>query len=193
MSDALKKFLASELEELKRNKIRATALVACVIVLLIFWIADDTPPPEEISLNEPTIAPVTKDLPAKPLPVEKSSDGVTLVTGANSDPLIVADPFAVPAKPKPSPPPKSAESLPPIPIQPPKDPPITAQGEPPKEKILLTGTATSGENKMAMFLLGDKETIFLKVGEKLGGRQIVDIGSDFVIFDDGECLYLQGG
>ena len=93
MPDELKRFLSHELEELKENKIRAGALGACVIILLIFWATIDDSGGEEIILTDkPT---VTKDLPIKALKVEKSPDGVTKVLGANADALLISDPFAV--------------------------------------------------------------------------------------------------
>ena len=182
MSDELKKILQRELEELKQNKIRAVALGVCFIVLLIFWISDDASDGEEIVLNE-TPPPVTKDLPVKILPVEKSPDGVTKVLGANADKLFIVDPFA--GKEKPLPPPK-IEFPPPVVIQPPPQEKISE----PAEKIILTGTAISGANKTAMFLRG-KETLFLTIGEEIGGKKIFDISPDFVTFENGEKVFIQ--
>ena len=185
MSDELKKFLSRELEEIKRDKIRIAAMIVCLVVGAIF-LSDDSG--EEIDLSEPTVdtPTVTPDLPVRVLPVAKSIDGVTIVMGANADVLIVADPFA--GREKPKPPPKPVQVTPPIPqpiepvtIQPPIAPP------PPQEKIVLTGTAITGEVKTAMFLRG-KETLFLTVGEEIGGRRIIDITPDFVTFEDGEIL-----
>lgn len=187
MSDELKKILQRELDELKQNKIRAIALGACFVVLLFFWASEDSPAGEEINLNEPPTTadapPVTKDLPVKNLSVEKSPDGVTLVLGANADTLSVGDPFAGAEKPKP-PPPKPVVAPPPIILQPPKIPEL------PKEKILLTGTAISSANKLAMFLRG-KETLFLSIGDEIGGKKIFDITPDFVSFEDGERIFIQ--
>lgn len=189
MSDELKKILRREFDELSRNKIRATALVACAAMLAIFWLSDEPAPAEKISLDEPPVkAPATKDLPAKNFPPQKIFDGVKIVAGATADPLTIANPFAAektsPKKispPKISPPPKI-----------PQEGSLNApQGEiPPREKILLTGTAISGAKKTAMFLRG-KETIFRTVGDELDGRKIVDITADFVALSDGTRIYLQ--
>lgn len=189
MSDGLKKFLQGELNELKENKIRATALGVCFIVVLFFWISDDGSDNEEIILNEKP-PPITKDLPVKVLPIEKSLDGVTIVLGANADELFIGDPFAGEEKTKPAtPPPKVViEPAPPVVIQPPPQPEQLV--EQPKEKIILTGTAISGDNKTAMFLRGN-ETLFLTIGEEVGGKKISDISPDFVTFEDGERVYLQ--
>lgn len=188
MTEELKKLLSSDLEEIKQHKIRVIALGVCAVALLIFVTVDENSG-EEINLNEPTeiskpVAkdlPVTKDLPAKPLPVEKNSEGVTLVMGANADALTVGNPFLGEEKINP---PKPAT---PILIQPPAIPQAKS-----KEKISLTGTAISGGNKTAMFLR-DKETIFLTIGDELNGRRIVDITPDFVTFADGGRVYVQNG
>ena len=107
MSDELKRILARELDELKQNKIRVVALAACLVVLLIFWVADNDSDGEEIILTEEP--PITKDFPVKVLPPQKSSDGVKIVLGANADALFIGDPFAVEEKeipaPQPEPPP----------------------------------------------------------------------------------------
>lgn len=182
MPDELKKILQHELEELKQNKVRAIALGVCFVVLLVFWISDGSGG-EEINLAEETPPPVTKDLPAVNLPEKKSPDGVTLVLGANAEKLFIGDPFE--EKEKPKPPPKTVE-FPPIVIQPPpQEKPVE-----PEEKIILTGTAISGANKLAMFLRG-KETVFLTIGEEIGGKKIFDISPDFVTFEGGEKVFIQ--
>lgn len=188
MPEELKEILRRELDELKQNKIRVGILAGCVVILLIVSITDDGSDGEEIILDEPP--PLTKDLPIKTLPVAKSPDGVKIVLGANADRLFIGDPFAVEEKVAPEPPP-TPEPTPPLPKIPPPsiiiEPP---KPELPKEQIILTGTAISGDNKTAMFLRGN-ETVFLTVGEEIGGRKISDITSDFVTFDDGERIYFQ--
>lgn len=194
MFDELKKFLSRELDELKQNKIRAIGLVVCLVVAVILWTVDDSSGGEEIVLDEKP--PVTKDLPVKVLPVEKSPDGVTIVLGANADALLIADPFAGDEKPKPPSKPQISQPKQPLPaipspvaIQPPPAPP---QIEQPREQFILTGTAISGNKKTAMFLR-DNETLFKTIGDELNGRRIVDITPDFVTLDNNERIYLQRG
>ena len=182
MPEEVKEILRRELAELKQNKIRVLALVACFIVLVIFWITDDTSGGEEIILEEKP-PPATKDLPVKVLPITKSPDGVKIVLGANADRLFIGDPFAVEEEIKPQPtPPLPAIPAPSIVLEPPP--------EQPKEKIFLMGTAISGANKTAMFLRG-KETLFKTIGEEIDGRKISDITPDFVTFEDGARIYFQ--
>ena len=188
MPDELKEILRRELDELKQNKIRVGILAGCFVILLIVWITDGSDGEEIVLTEEP---PLTKDLPIKTLPVAKSPDGVKIILGATADRLFIGDPFAVEEKvaPEPPPTPKPTPPLPKIPppsilIEPPTKP------EMPKEKIILTGTAISGDNKIAMFLRGD-ETLFLTVGEEIGGRKIYEISPDFVTFDNGERVYFQ--
>ena len=127
-------------------------------------------------------------MPDKPAKVPETIDGVKIVLGANNEQLFVADPFAGIEKPKPEPPKVELPKIPP-PSQPVQPPQVQPKVEP-KEKIILTGTAISGDNKTAMFLRG-KQTIFVTVGEEVGGRIISDISPDFVTFADGTRLYLQ--
>ena len=194
MLDELKKFLQRELDEIKQNKFRAIGIAACFIVALIFWIVDDSSGGEEIILDEPTpiadAPPATKDFPVVSLPEEKSPEGVTLVLGANADPIFIGDPFVGAEKPKPLPQPPPKITMPPAPpivIQP---PPKISEPPKPQEKFILTGTAISGTNKIAMFLRG-KETLFLTIGEEIGGKKISDITPDFVTFADGEVLTIR--
>lgn len=181
----MKDFLRHEFDELKQNKIRVIALSVCFVVVLVFWISEDSSSSEEIVLDEePSL---TKDLPVKVLPVEKSPDGVTLVLGANADDLFIGDPFAVEDKSKPAPKVVVESVLPSIKIQ---TPPQTVEPPKPQERIILTGTAISGESKTAMFL-HDKETLFKTIGEEVGGKIISDISPEFVTFEDGQRVYLQ--
>ena len=188
MPEELKEILRRELDELKQNKIRVGILAGCLVILLIVSITDDGSDGEEIVLTEEP--PLTKDLPIKTLPVAKSPDGVKIILGATADRLFIGDPFAVEEKVEPEPPP--TEPTTPLPKIPPPSIIIEPTPEPelPKEKIILTGTAISGDNKTAMFLRGD-ETLFLTVGEEIGGRKIYEISPDFVTFDNGERVYFQ--
>lgn len=191
MSDELKKFLSRELDEIKQNKIRAVAVIVCSIVAIIFWIVDDSSSGEEIILND--APPVTKDLPVKILPVEKSPDGVTIVLGANADALLIADPFTGEEKPQPPSKPQT-QPQPPLPAIPPPESiqPPPPKIEKPREQLILTGTAISGNNKIAMILRGN-ETLFKTIGDEIDGKKIVDITPDFVTFDNGERIYFKGG
>ncbi len=183
MPEEVKEILRRELDELKQNKIRVLALVVCFIVLVIFWITDDTSGGEEIILDE-KLPPTTKDLPVKVLPVAKNPDGVKIVLGANADRLFIGDPFAVEEEVK------SPQPTPPLPQIPAPSIVLEPPPEQPKEKIFLMGTAISGANKTAMFLRG-KETLFLTIGEEIDGRKISDITPDFVTFEDGARIYFQ--
>ncbi|MBR0261023.1 MAG: hypothetical protein IJQ85_04425 [Selenomonadaceae bacterium] len=193
MPEWLKNILQRELDEIKQNKVRVIFVGVCFIVVLILWLTDGSSDDEEIILNEPTTPvetpPATKDLPVKILPVEKSSDGVTLVLGANADELFIGDPFAVKEKPKP-PPKVATPPVPPIVIQPPPTQPPVQPKPQPQEKIILTGTAISGDKKIAMFLR-EKETLFLSIGDEIGGKKISDINPDFVILEDDVRVFIQ--
>ena len=200
MNDELKEkimeFWRRDLDEIRKNKRRTIALAICFFVLLIYAWEPEGKNVEEIDLSD--APPVTKDLPVQKLPDKKipaqipeTTDGVKIVMGANSEQIFINDPFAGPEKPKPPPTPPKQVELPKIP--PPSQTPQPLQQPPkvePKEKIILTGTAISCDNKTAMFLR-DKQTEFLSVGDEIGGRIISDITPEFVTFADGMRLYLQ--
>lgn len=189
MSDELKNFLSRELDELKQNKIRVTALAVCLVVLIIFWLGEDDSG-EEINLAEQKPAPpVTKDLPVKPIPTPQIDNGVTIVLGADADALNIADPFAGEEKPKPPPKIATPPPTPQIVLQPPPTPKPEPKPES-KEKIILTGTAVSGDIKTAMFLRG-KQTIFLTVGDEIGGKKILNITPDCVTLEGNVRVFLQ--
>ena len=200
MTYELKKFLQSEVDELKQNKIRAIALGVCFFVVVVIWAGENFSRGDEIALNDPPpVATVntppttaTKDLPLTSLPAGNNLDGVTELIGANTEPLNVTDPFAAEEKsePKPTAPPATVEPIPPAQIQPlPAAPPAPTPPKP-REQIILIGTAISGTDKTAMLQLG-KQTMFFSVGDVIDGRRIIDIGTDFVTLDDGETLRLQ--
>ncbi|MBR3747302.1 MAG: hypothetical protein IKN27_10135 [Selenomonadaceae bacterium] len=200
MNDELKEkimeFLRRDLDELLKNRVRIIAMVVFVLVALIYTWEPEGKNGEEIDLSD--TPPVTKDLPVQKLPDKKipaqipeTIDGVKIVPGANSEQLFIGDPFAGVEKPKP-PPPKQVEpqktELPKIP--PPSQIPQPPPKVEPKEKIILTGTAISGDNKTAMFLRGN-QTEFLTVGDEIGGRIISDITPESVTFTDGGRVNLQ--
>ena len=62
----------------------------------------------------------------------------------------------------------------------------------PEEKIILRGIAL-GEVKTALIekvVSGKIETLFLRVGDSVGGKKILDITDDFVILENDEKLEL---
>ena len=195
LKELFEKFLRRELAELRQNKTRTIALAVTFVAVTILYLSLNDDGGEEINLND--APPVTKDLPVQKLhdkkisaQVPESPDGVKIVLGATTDELFIGDPFQGKEKP---PPPKKVE-LPPIPPpspiqpspQPIQQPPTKVE---PKEKIFLTGTAVSGDNKTAMFLRGGKN-FFRSVGEEVDGRIISDITPDFVTFTDGMRVFI---
>ena len=91
-----------------------------------------------------------------------------------------------------------------------KPPTITAPNKnisplPKSETIMLKGTAISGNKKMAIVQIGkvskndsnnDKNKIesrLLSIGDEIEGKRVIDIGKNFIAFDDGKSLSLQEG
>ena len=189
------KFWQENLKEIQENKIRFAAICICFAVAAVLFLSEDSGGEEIILADNP--APVENiDTPKKPdantkiVPVKNSSvlnENVKILIGANSADLIVGDPFKIPPKEKVIPPPE----LPPVIIQP------VAQVPTLTEEFVLRGTVIIGDNKTALIQKisdGKKSKdgqLILRIGDNLNGKRIVDIGTDSVIFEDGENLYIN--
>ncbi len=203
MSDKLKNFWQKDLKELQENPLRFGGLLICFIAAVALFFSDggggeqinisENPAPVE---NVETPAPVANDKKVVAVKNAKNSSAdknITVVLGANSEELIVHDPFKVPQKEKietPSP----AE----IPtVQPEIIPPVAQESPKPSEKFILRGTAIVGYKKSALIQMisNDKnsaaENLILEIGDTLGGKKIIDISQDFLTFDDGEILFID--
>lgn len=190
MSDLLKNFWQENLAEIRANKIRFGAILTCLIVAVIFALADFTSADTEIPIE--TAAPAPAEIPAdKPVPA--ASENLKVVLGANSDTLYVSDPFNAPVVeiPEPAPPPVSAPAVE-VPVELPEIP--VAQVEPePAEKFALNGTAITEDSKTAIVhkITGDKDTLIVSVGDTLGTRRVADITPKFVALDDGSKIFFS--
>lgn len=197
------KFLQSNLEEIKQNKIRFAAVAICFSVAVILLLTDENSAGEEINLTE-NPAPVEnaatdkKIIPVKDAKISAADKNITVVLGANSENLYVHDPFKFPPEEKveeiaPVEIPKIPEVQPVI-ITPP--PPVAQDSNKPEVKIILRGTAIIGDKKSALIqVISDKnsaaENLIFEVGEILNGKKISNITQDYLTFDDGEILYLD--
>ncbi|MBQ7476394.1 MAG: hypothetical protein IJT06_03245 [Selenomonadaceae bacterium] len=211
----MEKFFKAQLEEIRKNKIRFGLLVAALIVAVICAIADSQGGGEEIELEPKQVAQVEKNSVEEKKSVEENisvpqknssvSDNVTVVIGANANEVYVADPFKktapskketqtatseIPAQENISSvekklPPDEVEEVVTLPAE------IPAP-KPPEEKFILRGIAL-GEVKTALIekvVSGKIETLFLRVGDSVGGKKILDITNDFVILENDEKLEL---
>lgn len=202
MSDKLKNFWQKDLNELKENPLRFGGLLICFIAAVALFFSDDGGEQVNISENPvpvenvETPAPVANDTKVIAVKNAKNSSddkNITVVLGANSEELIVHDPFKVPQKEK-------IETLPPaeIPtVQPVIIPPVAQEQPKLSEKFILRGTAIVGYKKSALIQMisNDKnsaaENLILEIGDTLGGKKIIDISQDFLTFDDGEILFID--
>ena len=203
MSDKLKNFWQKDLNELKENPLRFGGLSICFIAAIALFFSDDgggeqiniseNPAPVEKVEKPATVANNTKIITVKNAKNSSADKNITVVLGANSEELIVHDPFKVPQKEKiETPPPAEIPTVQPVIIPP-------AAQEPPKlsEKFILRGTAIVGYKKSALIQIisNDKnsaaENLILEIGDSLGGKKIIDISQDSLIFDDGEILFID--
>ena len=195
----LRAVIDNELTELRAHRRRVSFLVLTMFALMTVMIFDDneSAPQAEPSVEEaPTVTaepPVkAKDRRTEIIGLAKASEGVKLI-----------NPFAVEL---PKPPPEPVIVLPP-PRTPPSAPIITDKISKPKPlRVMLTlkGTAISDDKKFAVVnrrVISSKENSdaqtdertehrLLKIGETIDGREVVDIGKDYVEFDDGDRLEL---
>ena len=205
----MEKFFKAQLEEIRKNKIRFGLLVAALIVAVICAIADSQGGGEEIELEPKQVAQVEKNSVEENISVPQKnssvSDNVTVVIGANANEVYVADPFKKTAPSKKETQTATSEiaaqenissvekKLPPDEVE----EVVTLPAEipapkPPEEKFILRGIAL-GEVKTALIekvVSGKIETLFLRVGDSVGGKKILDITNDFVILENDEKLEL---
>lgn len=215
----IREIFDSQLKEIAKNKARFTVIVVAFILAVSLKFVDVGESEEEVNLDEPpktenTSAretnPPAKNNPNKNIvPVKKASSSsaeknITPVIGANVEEIFIHDPFAAPPQIQP----KEIEivEVTPAPPTPPpptaiEPPPAQILNEPekisePAERFVLRGMVASGENKLAILeKIGDKnsssESLILGVGDTIRGRRIIEIGEEFLAFDDGEKIYIH--
>ena len=194
MPPFLKNFWQNDLKEIRENKIRFGAILACLIAAVIFALADSTDAGAEISI-EPAAPPVVETPTAadtKIQPVSTASENLKPVIGANSSELYVSDPFTAPVVETYEPIPPPIQIFEPAEVELPEIP--VAQIEP-AEKFALDGTAITGDSKTAIIrkLTGDEKAknFIVSVGDNLGARRVVDITPNFVALDDGSKIFFS--
>ena len=209
----LKEFYDREINEIMHNKLRFGCIVATFVsAIALFAFTDTETEVTEASDNEsPKVATASNDKSNSDKTSDKSSDKpaskVTNITGLEraSEGGELINPFKSdlvkpPIETK-SPKPESI----PIP-QMPKSAPIKTTDISDKVVLTLKGTAISGDKKMAIIQRcvikskGTKdsenpklESIMVKIGDKIDNHIVVDIGKNFIVFDDGRHLSLQEG
>ena len=123
-----------------------------------------------------------------------TSDSVKPLIGASSDEIFIQDPFKVAAQID------NFESLeddekilPPVPIPPVIFETPKVEDKVPTAEVILQGIAVA-EDSTALFkkIFGGKvETLFLKIGDKVNDKIIVEIGQNFVTLEDGEKIFIN--
>ena len=205
MSDKLKNFWQKDLKELQENPLRFGGLLICFIAAVALFFSDDgggeqiniseNPAPVENVKTENVKTPANdkKVVVVKNAKNSSADKNITVVLGANSEELIVHDPFKVPQKEKiETPSPAEIPTVQPVII-----PPVAQEQPKLSEKFILRGTAIVGYKKSALIQIisNDKnsaaENLILEIGDTLGGKTIIDISQDFLTFDDGEILFID--
>lgn len=183
----MKDFFKAQLDEIRQNKLRIGLLTIIFLGTIIFWTMNFESG-EEIKLDEPA-----KNLSPKNISV--TSEKVKAVIGADVEEVYIHDPFY-----NPTPPAKKVE----VPakveekVLPKVEPVIVPQPvkevlKPPEEKFILKATAL-GETKTALvkkIVNGKVETLFMKIGDKVGDKTISEIDRDFIKFDDDSVMIIE--
>ena len=216
MNQQFKTFLDQEFKEIKEHKNRFIAISTAFVIslgVLIFSGSDEAAPisEEEKPVRIEKATQNNKSDDKKKVEskfknikgLERAAAEVEIVNPfkvdiAKEEKLVEIKPVEVPKIPTP------------VPIITPKEkvePPKSVESEE-KVVLVLKGTAINGDNKMAIIQRSistknnsqksksssdnnKSENLILKIGDEFEGRFIIEINKDFVIFDDGERLYVQ--
>lgn len=190
----MKEFLKSQFDEVRQNKLRVGILTLILLGTLIFA-ANDFEKAEEIKLDEPATNSTSKNF-------SPTNEKIKAVIGASNEEFYVYNPFQNPSPPaeKVEPPAKVEETPvkveekvpPPVIIAPPVEK-VVEVPKPPEEKFILRGTALGTEKSALVekIVEGKSEMLFLKIGDKINGKIISDIDTDFIKFDDGSIINIE--
>ena len=186
-------FFQGEIKEIQEHKLRIVGFAVCLILVIIFSFDGNA---EKIDVSETdekilteNISGDIKNVEVKEVYQSTPNEKIKIVQGANSDELSVRDPFESPPQKK------SVPSMPEPAEQKIFTPPAIVSAEkifvPEQESFVLIGTAISGKNKFALIKKsGAKESLFFSVGDSLDGKKISDITDDFILFSNGEKLFI---
>ena len=200
----LKEYYHRELKEIKEHKIRLGFISAILVISLLFFsFSDDKEEATATSeiKNDNTFEQAVDETINKSENKSKFTKIAGLEAATESNGLI--NPFKVDLE-------KTKDSNSKIENKP--DTMIPAFNPPPQintvkpvEKVVLTlkGVAISGDKKMAIIQRdsttkndstnsnGKTESLLLSLGDEIDGRRIMNIGKDFIVFDDGQKLYIH--
>ena len=185
-------FFKREIKEVQEHKLRIVGFAVCLILVIIFSFDGEAEKIDVGETNEKILAENisndTKNVEVKEVYQSTPNEKIKIVQGANSDKLSVRDPFESPPQPVPSMPEQAEQKIftPPAIV-----PPAENFFVPEQESFVLIGTAISGKNKFALIKKsGVKESLFFSVGDSLNGKEISDITDDFILFSNGEKLFI---
>lgn len=221
MNQQLKTFLDQELKEIKEHKKRFSAIAAAFVIslgALAFSGSDEAAPiPKEEKPIQVDKAAQNKK-PDNKKKVEPKFKNIKGLEKAASE-IEIVNPFKVdiakeekPVESKPVEVPKIPTPIPTPPVTPKEKIESTKPVEPEEKVVLILKCAViKGDKKMAIIQRSistkndsqksksssdkiDKnkpENLTLKIGDEIEGKFIIEINKNFVMFDDGERLYVQ--
>ncbi|MBR1730405.1 MAG: hypothetical protein IJ728_12880 [Selenomonadaceae bacterium] len=204
MKELLKKFLERERNEIIQHKQRFIAIIVAFVASIICIFAFNTDEETTTQSTDPKKVVETADN----KPVQKSKNkSVERKSILGLDKIVAENEIVNPFKVDIEKPPEVKNSEIKTDVKTINQPTLSIKNVLPKdeEKIILTlnGTAISGDKKMAIIQRNivnkhnskdekkQIESLLLNVGDSVDGRKIIDIGKNFVAFDDGQKLYIQ--
>ena len=204
MKELLKKFLERERDEIIQHKQRFIAIIVAFVASIICIFAFNTDEETTTQSTDPKKVVETADN----KPVQKSKNkSVERKSILGLDKIVAENEIVNPFKVDIEKPPEVKNSEIKTDVKTINQPTLSIKNVLPKdeEKIILTlnGTAISGDKKMAIIQRNivnkhnskdekkQIESLLLNVGDSVDGRKIIDIGKNFIAFDDGQKLYIQ--
>ena len=200
----LKKFFDEELAEIKKNKLRFGIIFSIFIVTLgIFLFSGESEEVKVAVKNPEKVVEPKKSIKSVKKKKEvqarlKKIEGLERVS-LNAE---IINPF----KPDVEPVIENKIELPKTEIVPAFKLPKVEIKKPVEESkiiLILKGTAISESKRIAIISRGifknksdtknNIETLMVKIGDEVDGKKIINIERNFVMFNDGEKLYLQEG
>ena len=182
-------FYEHEINEISQHKFRLVLIIVLLIILLvIFILTDSNDESKEKLFNEDVKKSQIKTQ------MKESKVSEQIIYEIDDTEVQLTNPFQVDVIQTMPESEKKSDKV----IFTPPNPPVLPQPQSVKTNnniLILKGTAISGDKKFAIIQFDkDKSTTkMLTIGDTINDKKVVDIGKNFIIFDNGEQLFFGEG
>ena len=189
MSNRMRIFYEHEINEISQHKFRLVLIIVLLIILLvIFILTDSNDESKEKLFNEDVKKSQIKTQ------MKESKVSEQIIYEIDDTEVQLTNPFQVDVIQTMPESEKKSDKV----IFTPPNPPVLPQPQSVKTNnniLILKGTAISGDKKFAIIQFDkDKSTTkMLTIGDTINDKKVVDIGKNFIIFDNGEQLFFGEG